>query len=307
MLPLLITILLTAFFVIPLPRIHSTQLDSGQTLYYRILENFPHRRAVIVFPENLYDPLAADVPKLHGDIVIPETIKVHGLRYRITEIGERAFANQFFITSIALPESLEKIHQGAFEACTGLADTLVIPRSLTYIGPNAFNDCFRLTTVVWQADSCEYNIRNVDYYFFYRCSSLRTVIMTPNVRKIPECLFRKADSLRTVVFSDGIETIPFNIFSFCNNLDSIRFPQALRTIEHGAFYTIGAHSPRFPETTEIISNYAFSYNHNIRRPEVQRTSFDEMPATAVLRVPKESIEAYKADSLWSRFDEILPL
>ncbi len=338
MLPLLIAILLTAFFVIPLPRIHSTQLDSGQTLYYRILENFPHRRAVIVFPENLYDPLAADVPKLHGDIVIPETIKVHGLRYRITEIGERAFANQFFITSIVLPESLEKIHQGAFEACTGLADTLVIPRSLTYIGPNAFNDCFRLTTVVWQADSCEYNIRNVDYYFFYRCSSLRTVIMTPNVRKIPECLFRKADSLRTVVFSDGIETIPFNIFSFCNNLDSIRFPQALRTIEHGAFYTIGAHSLRFPESTEIISNYAFSCKHNIRRidfgsklqyignhafsecwqleevtlratipPEVQRTSFDEMPATAVLRVPKESIEAYKADSIWSKFDEILPL
>ena len=140
--------------------------------------------------------------------------------------------------------------------------------------------------------------------------------MTPNVRRIPECLFRKADSLRTVVFSDGIETIPFNIFSFCNNLDSIHFP----------------------ETTEIISNYAFSYNHNIRRidfgsklhyignhafsecwqleevtlratipPEVQRTSFDEMPATAVLRVPKESIEAYKADSIWSKFDEILPL
>ncbi len=336
---LLLTIaLLTTYLIIPSQRIRSTQLDSGQTLYYRVLENFPHRRASIVFPKTLYDPFSADAPKLHGNIVIPETIRLHGLRYRITEIDERAFANQFDITGITLPESLEKIHQGAFEACTGIADTLVIPSSLTYIGPDAFNDCFRLSTVVWQADSCEYNTRNVEYYFFYRCGSLRTVVMTPNVRKIPECLFRKADSLNTVVFSDGIETIPFNTFSLCTNLDSIRFPQTLRTIEHGAFYTTGVHSLRFPATTEIISNYAFSYSHNIRRidfgpalryignhafsecwqleevtvrstipPEVQPTSFDGMPTTAVLRVPAKAIEAYKADSLWSKFGEILPL
>ena len=330
--------LLTTYLIIPSQRIRSTRLDNGQTLYYRILEIFPHRRAAIVFPEMLYDPFSADAPKLQGDIAIPETIRLHGLRYRVTDIGQRAFANQFDITSISLPESLEKIHQGAFEACTGLADTLVIPHSLTYIGPDAFNDCFRLSTVVWQADSCKYNTRNVEYYFFYRCGSLRTVIMTPNVRKIPECLFRKADSLNTVVFSDGIETIPFNTFSLCTNLDSIRFPQTLRTIEHGAFYKTGIHSLRFPSTTEIISNYAFSYSHNIHRidfgpalryignhafsecwqleevtlratvpPEVQRTSFDGMPANAILRVPAGAIEAYKADSLWSKFGEILPL
>lgn len=335
---LLAVALLATWLIIPSQRIRSIQLDSGQTLYYRVLENFPHRRVAIVFPKTLYDPFSADAPKLHGKIVIPETIRLHGLRYRITDIGERAFANQFDITGISLPESLEKIHQGAFEACTGLADTLVIPRSLTYIGPDAFNDCFRLTTVVWQADSCEYNTRNVEYYFFYRCGSLRTVVMTPNVRKMPEGLFRKADSLHTVVFSDGMETIPFNTFSFCTTLDSIRFPQRLHTIEHGAFYTIGVHSLCFPATTEVISNYAFSYSHNIRRidfgpalryignhafsecwqleevtlratipPEVQRTSFDGMPATAILRVPAEAIEAYKADTIWSRFGKILPL
>ena len=329
---------LTAYLIIPSQRIRSIQLDNGQTLYYRILENFPHRRAAIVFPKTLYDPFSAETPKLHGHIVIPETISLHGFKYRITDIDERAFANQFDITGITFPQSLEKIHQGAFEACTGLADTLIIPRSLSYIGPDAFNDCFRLTTVVWQADSCGYNTRNVEYYFFYRCGSLRTVIMTPNVRKMPECLFRKADSLRTVVFSDGIETIPFNTFSFCTCLDSIRFPRALQTIEHGAFYTTGVHSLQFPSTTEIISNYAFSYSHNIRHidfgpalryignhafsecwnleevilratepPEVQKTSFDGMPSTSILRVPAEAIEVYRADSVWSRFNIILPI
>ena len=263
---------------------------------------------------------------------------MHGLTYRVTEIGFRAFSNQFEMTGITFPESLEKIYDGAFEACSGLADTLVIPRSLNYIAPNAFNDCFRLTTVLWQADSCEYETWNVNNYYFYRCCSLRTVIMTPNVRKIPECLFRMADSLRTVVFSEGMETIPFNVFSFCSSLDSVRFPQSLRTIEHGAFYKTGFESLCFPATTEVISNYAFSYNHNIRRiefgpalryignhafsecwnleevtvramvpPEVHSTSFNEMPATAILRVPAEAIEDYRADTVWSKFGTILEI
>ena len=330
--------LLTIFLIVPSQRIRSLHLDSGQTVYYRILENFPHRRAAIVFPSTQFDPLAADAPKLHGDVVIPETIRLHGLSYRVTEIGSRAFANQFEMTSITFPETLEKIQDAAFEACSGLADTLVIPRSLTFIGSNAFNDCFRLTAVLWQADSCEYATRNYDYNFFYRCVSLRTAIMTPNVRKIPECLFRKVDSLRTVVFPDGMETIPYNVFSYCESLDSIHFPQKLRNIEHGAFYQTGFETLRFPATTEVISNYAFAYSQNIRcielgpavhcignhafsefwhleevrlqtavPPEIHKTSFNEMPATAVLRVPAEAIERYKADTVWSKFRKILPL
>ena len=62
----------------------------------------------------------------------------------ITEIGDHAFSNLRF-NKIYLPNTLERIRNGAFEKCT--FSTVHIPPSVKYIGSNAFAENDYLTSV----------------------------------------------------------------------------------------------------------------------------------------------------------------
>ncbi len=326
---------LVSIFIIPSKKKHQVTLASGQTLYCRILENFPRREVALVYPGTEGDPWPAEFQAPEGRMVIPATVKINGLPYRVKEIDDHAFRNLFNLTSLKLPEGLESIGLSSFCACSGLRDTLVIPRSLKRIGHSAFNDCSNLTTVVWQADSCNAVRTFPDYTCFYRCTRLRAVLTTPNVRHLPSEVFTSVEGLRTVDLADGVRTIPVGLFTTCTSLDSVRYPSTLHTIEHGAFYKSRLSSVKLPESTEVVSNYAFAYSHWIRHielgprtcflgnyafaecfhlksvtlraptpPEVQPTTFDQMPSDAVLYVPPKALEAYRQHPVWSQFGKI---
>ncbi|MDE6026450.1 MAG: leucine-rich repeat domain-containing protein, partial [Muribaculaceae bacterium] len=65
----------------------------------------------------------------------------------IKVIEESAFENCGTIKELRLPENLERIEKSAFE--NTLIDTLYIPRSLVYIGEDAFMDC-KIERVVFE-------------------------------------------------------------------------------------------------------------------------------------------------------------
>ena len=325
----------------PSQRIRSIRLDSGQTCYYRVLENFPHPRVEFTYPGTEATPWPDNIPPLSGKMVLPESIRLNGINYRVSSIRESAFESQYGLTEVILPKTVNTIKTCAFLSCCGLKDTLYIPQSLTYIYCGAFHDCASITTLIWQADSCSTNadwgaVGHEYINSFYRCFSLRTVVMTENVRHLPQACFKNS-FIKTAIFADGVEDLPSDLFAVCPMLDSIRWPATLRTIGHGAFYQTAFRTLRFPDATEVFSNYAFAYNPNIRRiefgskvkyigihtfsgctqlkevtihapvpPQVQPTSFEHMPSTAILRVPKESVDAYQADKVWSQF-RIKPL
>ena len=64
----------------------------------------------------------------------------------ITTIGEAAFYECFFLTSVTIPNSVTTIGEAAFASCRALT-SVTIPNSVTIIGRTAFASCRALTSV----------------------------------------------------------------------------------------------------------------------------------------------------------------
>ena len=88
----------------------------------------------------------APVNKKWKKVVIPATINVDGVTYKVTGIAKKAFANNKKITSIVIGKNVKTIGDEAFSKCTALK-TVTIPASVNRIGKKAFYNCKVLKTI----------------------------------------------------------------------------------------------------------------------------------------------------------------
>ena len=143
------------------------------------------------------ETLTAEVIKqengYEGDIIIPETVELK-VAYRVTSIGERAFCQCEYLTSIAIPDSVTNIGQEAFEDCFSL-EAIVIPNSVTSIGDRAFKGCIPLTSVVIP-DS----VTSIGEEVFC-CTDLESIVIPESVTSIGECAFRDCSFLTSIRFN----------------------------------------------------------------------------------------------------------
>jgi hypothetical protein len=77
-----------------------------------------------------------------GMLIIPGAIEGKP----VTSIGEDAFFECEFLTSVTIPDSVTSIGNWAFDDCTRL-NGITIPENVTSIGANAFDGCINLTSI----------------------------------------------------------------------------------------------------------------------------------------------------------------
>ncbi len=140
----------------------------------------------------------------------------------VTTIGNYAFANSTF-TSMTIPDTVEKIGEGAFEGCTGLKE-LSIPVSLDTVGSNTspiFSGCTNIQKITFTAGSgswYDYGLSELDSsYYGYTPWQLNGSI------------------LNNVTISNGVKSIGDNAFEGCTKLDTISFPDSVTTVGKSAF------------------------------------------------------------------------
>lgn len=75
-----------------------------------------------------------------GNIVIPDTVVSDTLSYKVTSIGNAAFARCTSLLSIVIPDNVTSIGDDAFYECSSLT-SITIPKGLTDIGEDAFAGC----------------------------------------------------------------------------------------------------------------------------------------------------------------------
>ncbi len=313
---LVLLLLAAAVFPVlfPLPIVHSFVLPSGQTVYYRVLQHVPHRQVTLVYAGTDDQEWPGDLEMLQGHLDIPPTIRHLGLDYDLVAIGEHSFHNQSFITGVTLPEGLLRIGAGAFAGCPAMKDTLVIPSSLRLIGDDAFTDCSGIPAVRWLADSC--NVSNEAKQCFYRCLSMRKVVIGPGVTVAATRTFNNIRVLESVYFADGVTTIGRDAFAMDSSLSDVRWPSTLRVIEHAAFYECDLREIVFPDSLQVVGTYSFAYNERLRRialgPAVSFVGtyafadcYELEEVTVKASVPPEvvvtSVDAYRRDPVWNRF------
>ena len=78
--------------------------------------------------------------KYSGDFVIPSSVTVEGINYKVTSVAASAFTGCSDLTSITIPNSVTTIGKKAFENCTALT-SVTIPDGVTSIGDMAFYYC----------------------------------------------------------------------------------------------------------------------------------------------------------------------
>lgn len=107
------------------------------TLIDGIYYNFTSENtAEVVAGENAYT----------GAVTIPATVEYEGNTYNVTAIRSEAFRSSA-ITSVSLPEGIEKIGVGAFYACNSLK-SITFPNSLTTLDACAFGTS-AITSITW--------------------------------------------------------------------------------------------------------------------------------------------------------------
>ena len=164
---------------------------------------------------------------------------------------------------LTLPESVEKIGNGAFANVSGLK-TIIIPGTVKEIGTNAFTNNADLTRVV-----LEEGIEIIGEEAFKECRNLETIELPESLVSIGASAFFECSKLNNVRIPSKITVINIYTFYSCTNLQNIIFPEALQKIERGAFYLCNQLNDIYiPKDVTEIKHNAFNLCINLVNIEI---------------------------------------
>ena len=147
-------------------------------------------------------------------------------------IAEDAFKECNSLTSVIIPKSVTYIGASAFGSCVNLTG-ITIPASVTSIGNYAFNDCDSLETIIFGENS---QLTSIGNSAFRDCDSLKTINIPENVISIGNYAFDDCDSLKTINIPENVISIGNYAFDDCDSLETINIPENVTNIGNYAFY-----------------------------------------------------------------------
>lgn len=154
----------------------------------------------------------------------------------VSAIGDWVFANNKYIQSVTIPDSIKSIGKGAFYNCPSLTE-VTVPDSVTSIGANAFEKCLYLESVTLSK-----NLTEIADETFFDCRRLKNINIPKGVKTVGEEAFYNCRSLNNLVLPNTVKTIgskdsssPVGVFEDCRSLKKIVLPQSVSSVESNAF------------------------------------------------------------------------
>ena len=177
-----------------------------------------------------------------GNVVIPDSITVNGVKYNVLGIGSEAFSGCTDLTSVVISNvsnGVTIIERFAFDGCTNLT-SVSLPSSTYKIGHGAFNRCTGLTEM-----TIPEGVREIEEFAFSDCSNLTSVTIPSTVIRITRNPFPGCYNLGQIIVAPS--NYYFDSRSNCNAIIS----SGNNTLIAGCKNTI------IPSTISTIGEYAF--------------------------------------------------
>lgn len=148
-------------------------------------------------PLVIVNDILLDGKTASGDVEIPYGIKTIGY---YAFCPESHYGQESKITSIAMPDSVEKIEMWAFGECSKL-ERVSGSENLKSIGQNAFRGCISLEDIDLG------NANSIGISAFRDCSSLTYIVIPLGVTRVEESTFANCTSLTGVMISSTVTYI----------------------------------------------------------------------------------------------------
>ena len=128
----------------------------------------------------------------------------------VTTIGEGAFRDCFYLTSVKLPAS-----------------------GLTKIGESAFYGCANLTAI-----SIPDGVQSIEGWAFVFCRKLTSVTVPGSVKTVGDNAFAVCSGLTDITFGEGVQSLGTVALAGCTALRTLWLPRSLTSIGDSATYDI---------------------------------------------------------------------
>ena len=226
-----------------------------------------------------------------GDLVIPETVSYNGKDYTVASASATAFKGNEAITSIQLPNTMNKFIKGQFSKCTNLKkaniptavtafpgnvfeycsslEEITIPDNITVINGSQFNGCTGLKKIIFEGTTelevdnasglqAKYTAGSGDAAVDY-ISTLEEVVVNRPMKSVQPAKnpWRGNTSIKKVTFGGNCTAVFSNMFENCSSLTEINIPETVTSIAANAFAGTGIASLDLHGGIATISSSAF--------------------------------------------------
>ena len=223
----------------------------------------------------------------------------------VTKVGPFAFNKCTAATSTTISTGLQSLPESMYAQCQKL-NNVVVPDNVESIGVTAFSNCKSLTSITLPA-----HLDTLGDLAFNGCIALTTVKLPGHVASLGNGLFYGCKKLESVTMPTDIDSIPYRMFYGCYGLKEFEVPQGVTTIVMYAFQGSGLEKVTIPQSCTYIGDAAFMYctklaeiqNYNATPQELGMFTFEQVPASCVLYVPKGAAQAYRSAETWKEFTD----
>ncbi len=243
----------------------------------------------------------------------------------VREIKDEAFTYCQQLSRAVIPTSLEKLGFNVFGSCKALwyleynavnlvefsdiyfrfpknLEQIIIGDEVRIIPGGLCQENSNITEIILPA-----SVKIIEDNAFYACYNLKDLYMTDNVTHIGERAFAYCYNLKDFHWPAKIKRIGEEAFRECKSLKTISLPEGIEIVDGNAFFYCSGVESVYIASSISESGYPFGFKNTDKAFTITAPSKEPQPiywnwhyvGTPTIKVPAESVEAYRADPYWS--------